>query len=488
MRAVPPASAPIHVQAQSNALRLLCAAAASASLIALLGWMIRAGVVLGSPAPEPTGLTVMLERVTQPEWTVFGTRDVGTATRLAFYWIGSLAASVAALLSILLVWRGTGSEAARVLSVSFAALALWYALSFVLLPFGLPVAGLPAQGNSAAAVPLAALACTAFGIGSIGLLRFAAVFPRPLTATDLESYTQHTNRQSASAYQVLKLRFVNAYGVVTLPLRRRVPVLQRGFLRMQRGYAPEDLPQLSRLLSFLQSNGAWLALVAPALLLLTWHVARGWPAFNQFSMLQYSFYSITIIMIPLVAYVLLKVGHHVGDAAQQRSTQWISGAFWMAMLLLAVIGMAPFLAAPVLGQAGFGLYVYALALLPPLTALVITGGIATAVLYHGAVEPQLIVRRSTVYALLGVLLTGAFVALEGAISSQVVVRFGLPSQSGAVAAGSVVAVLLGPVRRRVEMATDGIVTRLMPVTALATGARRDAVVMLRPRQCTLKKR
>jgi hypothetical protein len=193
-------------------------------------------------------------------------------------------------------------------------------------------------------------------------------------------------------------------------------------------------------------------------------------------------------MIPLVAYVLLKVGHHVGDAAQQRSTQWISGAFWMAMLLLAVIGMAPFLAAPVLGQAGFGLYVYALALLPPLTALVITGGIATAVLYHGAVEPQLIVRRSTVYALLGVLLTGAFVALEGAISSQVVVRFGLPSQSGAVAAGSVVAVLLGPVRRRVEMATDGIVTRLMPVTALATGARRDAVVMLRPRQCTLKKR
>jgi class 3 adenylate cyclase len=458
-------------------LRLLLVAAASVALVVLLAWMIRPLVVLRPPTQDLTGIPTMIYRVTSAGHVHLLSQDVGLWIRLAFYWVAALAALQGCILCVLLTWKGGRNAAPHALSLGFGGLSFWFALSYLELPYGVILGTAAAGGTSALVVALAST--LGFGVGAAGLIRFAATFPRQLAESDIVAYlTQNALAQSGSRYARTKGRLVQAYGAATASLRARVPLLERGFHRMSHGYSTEDVPQLTRWLAFVQSGWVWAVLTVPAFLLAAYSYLRATGSSDgEFSLLQYSFYSNATLAVLLAAYTFLKVGYRTGTDEQQRRTRWIFGAFWSAMALLAVIGTLPFLVALVVGEAGFGLYLYALVLMPAIIALAITGGVGAAVFYQGAVEPQLIVQKSTLYALLGVLLTSAFVALEGAISSQVVVRFGLPSQSGALAAGSIVALLLGPVRRRVENHTDRLVTLLMPVTALASGTRRDAVVM-----------
>lgn len=98
------------------------------------------------------------------------------------------------------------------------------------------------------------------------------------------------------------------------------------------------------------------------------------------------------------------------------------------------------------------------------------------VLTRGTFDPGLVLRRGAGYALLGIVLTGLFVAAEGLLSSFVVVRFGLPSQSGALIAGTSVALAFGPVRSVVEQRIKRLIDRLLPAESLADAERRRCVV------------
>ena len=98
------------------------------------------------------------------------------------------------------------------------------------------------------------------------------------------------------------------------------------------------------------------------------------------------------------------------------------------------------------------------------------------VLTRGTFDAGLALKRGAGYALLGIVLTALFVAAEGLISSFVVVRFGLPSQSGALIAGTSIALVFGPVRSVVEMRIKRLVDRLLPVESLADAERLPCVV------------
>jgi len=103
--------------------------------------------------------------------------------------------------------------------------------------------------------------------------------------------------------------------------------------------------------------------------------------------------------------------------------------------------------------------------------------IAMSVFYRGAIDPGLALRRTTVYSLLAVFLTALFVALEGIASAGVVRGIGLSSQTGALIAGSIVALVFNPARHRVEKGVERLINHLRPAGLLAEGKRYEAAVM-----------
>lgn len=98
------------------------------------------------------------------------------------------------------------------------------------------------------------------------------------------------------------------------------------------------------------------------------------------------------------------------------------------------------------------------------------------IFYRGAIDPNLLIRKSTLYTIIALVMTVVFIAVEGAVSSQAVVHLGLPSQSGAVLAGTITALVFGPVRNRVETKANQFVEYILPASALAEGSRYEAVV------------
>lgn len=102
--------------------------------------------------------------------------------------------------------------------------------------------------------------------------------------------------------------------------------------------------------------------------------------------------------------------------------------------------------------------------------------VALAVFYQGSLDPRLALRKSSYVALLGVVLTTLFVAVEGAASAQIVTRFGWPDQSGALIAGTLTALVFAPLRSVVDQRAGRLVETLLPARDLADGHRETLTV------------
>ena len=98
------------------------------------------------------------------------------------------------------------------------------------------------------------------------------------------------------------------------------------------------------------------------------------------------------------------------------------------------------------------------------------------IFYRGAIDPNLLIRKSTIYTIIALVMTVVFISVEGAVTSQAVVRLGLPSQSGAILAGTITALVFGPVRNRVEAKANQFVEYMLPASALAQGSHYETVV------------
>lgn len=173
----------------------------------------------------------------------------------------------------------------------------------------------------------------------------------------------------------------------------------------------------------------------------------------------------------------LKTNYVYGDEEARRKIAWIFiclpplGAIFIALFL-------SFILLGVMGHTELGMQLFAVltVIFPPVAALIVLVAVMMSVFYRGTLDPRLVMTKTTLYSFVGLLTTMIFVAIEGAVSSQVVLRLGLPSQSGAILAGTASALIFGPVRNRVELAIEKRVEAILPLSAILEGEKRLSAV------------
>lgn len=163
--------------------------------------------------------------------------------------------------------------------------------------------------------------------------------------------------------------------------------------------------------------------------------------------------AVTVVLMPAIAMILgvrnLVAGYRAAAHDERRRVLWIvagsSIAAWMilAPLLAAPVTMLTSLSADWLPFVGGLLLAFAPAV------LVCTA--AVAIFYSGAVDPALVLKRSTVFGILGAAGFVLFTALESVVSEFFEATLGLPGVVGSVAAGCIAAALMIPVRRALSL-------------------------------------
>lgn len=335
----------------------------------------------------------------------------------------STASLVAALLAILIVTRAAHDAANRLLAVALASAALALALeqsTYVpLLVVGAVTGRYPSYGSFHGGVQLLQAAATSLAF--VAALRWTQLFPVPLRPSTIRSYSGRL----------------------------------RGLRRVQ------------------------IALLRPALLgigvgggafaLLALQSRLGIPGTRELTMVSLS------LATTALGAANLRCTYDASDEPTRLRMYWVVEALLVAATLL-LVSFGVEAAVHLFDSRSAPVHWAHVVLLPAATfALFVL--LAFAVLYRGAVDPRLVVRRTAAYGALGVALTTIFVALEGALTSLAVVRFGLPDQVAGLMAGSTVAVFFGPIRNQVERLSSSLVRALMPADALASGTRVSAVII-----------
>lgn len=190
------------------------------------------------------------------------------------------------------------------------------------------------------------------------------------------------------------------------------------------------------------------------------------------------------LLLSFHAVSLLYLNWRHGASEHRRAIAWIflgtgtAAALWLiAVIAVGTLGLVEWLLGTSTASQRQGLLGATIVLGPPLIVLAHLVSLWLSVLYRGSFDPGLALRRGTSIAILGMVLTALFVALEGALSSQLVVRFGMPDGAGALIAGTVVALAFGPVRGRVDRTVNRGMQRWLPVEALVPGEQQRLAVL-----------
>ena len=149
-----------------------------------------------------------------------------------------------------------------------------------------------------------------------------------------------------------------------------------------------------------------------------------------------------------IAILFFRAAYARGDEEDRRRIYW----FLEAGLIAAGTLLAAFwveLSVHVIALDGVALrWLHALILPVGFLATVLTLGMA--LLYKGALDSRLVVRRTLLYGAVGFTLTALFVGVETLVEEVISARLGLPDRAGAYLAGVVAALVFGPVRSAVE--------------------------------------
>lgn len=300
------------------------------------------------------------------------------------------------------------------------------------------------------------IAFSFFLVAPIDLLRFATCYPRPVA---LDSFWAANHGDEASPLQSI--------------LKRLRPGQLEDAQRDQE--LLEGRRNLEWILHALQSHAASaIAILLAVIATLIWQHASAKGFIGSLSLTI----PMTVPMFPLIfAFYVTKTNARLGLPEDRRAVEWI---YWSVMLAGMLFGLSfvGSMAWALTGDIGGSLkaFIYTAILGPVLVTLTLIIALAMSVFYRGAVDPALMVRRTALYSVLGVLLTALFVAMEGALSSQVVMRVGLPSETGAVVAGTAVALAFGPARNKVETRILEWMERLRPAQALSASEREPMAI------------
>ena len=401
-------------------------------------------------------------------WAVYSLWSMSSVHRWESYYallIIAAAATAAALLALLTLLRGSQTLALRYLGTGLG----WWSLSLCYLFFFTVVPTFEAfeATDEYLRVGCDVIAFQLLLASSYAFVRFWQSFPRPVSREELNAYLSTLARQQ---YEFMS------------PVRKALYRLRT------RRTAGESTPD-SEVRSGLQirdvmrrvPRAVWIALAMGAVFIasLGWRVGVLQDDSSGF------FATLCLIVLfysPSVQCARLFKFHRAsGSDDDRRKIEWISAALWIALILfLLPAAIMPFWSAaehwvPDLAfEHGLvGIYLVLAWITGP---LIVIGALAMSILYRGSIDPRLALRGFTVWTLLGVVLTLAFVFIERSIAFRLVGWMKLPPQSGYVMAGAIVAATFQPIRRYTEKSVNRFVERVLPETMLASGARKLSAV------------
>lgn len=123
---------------------------------------------------------------------------------------------------------------------------------------------------------------------------------------------------------------------------------------------------------------------------------------------------------------------------------------------------------------GVGAFFIFIALFPMLFVMTL----ALAVLYGGALDPRLAITRMTLWSILGISLTVAFIVIERVVALRVVEYFRWPSETGTIMAGFMAAATFAPMRKSTERLVTRLADRFLPIEVIAGGSRATRAVAI----------
>lgn len=157
-------------------------------------------------------------------------------------------------------------------------------------------------------------------------------------------------------------------------------------------------------------------------------------------------------MLGLAVFYFVR-GYRLADEQARRSAMWLLvGVVGSALLMLT---SALLLALDIVLPISLGLLSRYTPLVVLFSPLVMVVCVAVALLYSGAVDPRLALRRSTINGIAGTMGLLVFAGLENALSSWVEGRLGLPGMVGSFLAGGASAAVFLPIQRILARSRGG---------------------------------
>lgn len=429
----------------------------------LHGWRLAAigTLVLGIAAVNAAGIVSLLSRGTG----VLSELPEFMGSWFPLMYLGALAAAAGAcVLSSILILRGRGGRASLALALAMVAFTFCLlGMLTVLVPWGAEQA--PAGEIAVRVVGFIPLVAV---LGTGAFLRFAVLFPQPLSAGDLARLGRVEAPDSLG-------RLNRAFArIAPPPVGKRL--LDRMPRRLRQLAARPVVPDAGRLLT--EPRRLWTAVGLAALVpyVLWWAIEvapplLGWtvrPSDVQ-AVIAAAVLMTWLVLVPggiIVAIAILRLGYGLAEPPDRRRMRWmlesLNSAGWV------FLAMGPFFLLESLGVGNPVVAVFPgvfFGLLP----LIVVAGFALAVFYQGALEPSLVVRRSTLYGMFGFALAFLFAVVEELVTEHIATRAGLPDGTGTLAASGVIAAVFGSLFGRFNRK---VAEYLEPTGAVAPGAER----------------
>lgn len=422
----------------------------------------------GGPSGNAVPIFKLIERIFQK--TTWGTWP--------FFALLSATSLLSATLGLLIASRAKPSEAPFDL-----ALALCLVAAFLGYVFTLPLISWGAAIDRSAALAFVtdAVALTALVWSAHLYLKFWLGYPRPLSKQEvLELNWEKTGKQLENMSAWRKRLYLRGCSEAEWVEKQRQQMTSIG----------------SRSFEFITSRKGLMiqlgvALVVALLWRPGWHAAiknsdlRGLIAL--FSLIPF-YMLLTLIGVQIAS--IIRFHREKGTAEEAQKVEWIRASYVVILVLLAVpVNLLPlWMVLGFLGGEAAVMWmiqhnvlensVYALILAFMASPLIYLLALGASIFARGTIDPRLAVRGFTLWTLLGLIITFLFVLIERAVAMKVVEVFKLPPESGAVAAGAIIAATFIPIRGFAEKWVRRWVERWMPATLLASGERKKAAVVL----------
>ena len=171
------------------------------------------------------------------------------------------------------------------------------------------------------------------------------------------------------------------------------------------------------------------------------------------------------------------------DEEDRRSVRWVflGQAVWMVVFLASLFAAYALVVGGVLRFANWNhSTVFAEAFFTFFFAgfaIVLLVTLAISIFYHGTLDPDLMIRRTWVLAVVGLVFGAVFVALERLLAEAIARWLEVSAANALTVVGAITAGLVYPVRSILESRVKGLIEHWRAAQSIAEGIRREAVIV-----------